>query len=41
MDGYGLNYYLKRILNPQPLAIKAPLEIRASPLAIKKILKDN
>jgi hypothetical protein len=41
MDSNGWDYYPRRILNPQPLAIKAPPEIRPQRLAIKAIPEDN
>jgi hypothetical protein len=41
MDSYGRDYYPKRVLNPQPLAIRAPPEIRPQPLAIKTTPEDS
>jgi hypothetical protein len=41
MDSYGRDYYPKRVLNPQPLAIRAPLDIRPQPLAIKATPEDS
>jgi hypothetical protein len=34
MDSYGRDYYPKRVINPTPLAIRPPQDIRTWPLAI-------
>jgi hypothetical protein len=34
MDSYGRDYYPKRIINPTPLAIKPPQDVRMQPLAL-------
>jgi hypothetical protein len=41
MDSYGQDYYPRRILNPPPLAMRTPQDIRSQPLAIKAIPEDN
>jgi hypothetical protein len=41
MDSYGRDYYPRRVLNPPPLAIRTPQDIRSQPLAIKAVPEDN
>jgi hypothetical protein len=41
MDSYERDYYPRRILNPQPLAIRTPLELKPQPLDIKAAPEDS
>jgi hypothetical protein len=41
MDSYGQDYYPRRVLNPPPLAMRTPQDIRSQPLAIKAVPEDN
>jgi hypothetical protein len=34
MDSYRRDYYPKRIINPTPLAIRPPQDVRMQPLAL-------
>jgi hypothetical protein len=41
MDGYGRDYYPRRVLNPQPLAVRPPLTMKETrPLAITAPIED-